>query len=82
MRALFLSGSDCDYYAKCSHYANQNQLDCTGEFTNLFIINVTFVTIVTIVKANKERHHSQREYRSETKYCNDWDDENVPKPIL
>ena len=51
MQALFLSGSDCDYYAKCSHYANQNQLDCTGEFTNLFIINVTFVTIVTIVKA-------------------------------
>ena len=46
-----LSGSDCDYYAKCSHYANQNQLDCTGEFTNLFIINVTFATIVTIVKA-------------------------------
>ena len=51
MQALFLSGSDCDYYAKCSHYANQIQLDCAGEFTNLFIINVTFVTIVTIVKA-------------------------------
>ena len=51
MRALFLSGSDCVYYAKCNHYANQNQLHSTEEFTNLFIINVTFVTIVTIVKA-------------------------------
>ena len=34
-RLIFCGGIDCDYYANCRHYPNQNQLGCMGSATLL-----------------------------------------------
>ena len=34
-RLIFCGGADCDYYANCCHYSNQNQLGCKRSATLL-----------------------------------------------